>query len=84
MSTNQPSALEIRQYNAAQREKLRRMFSSDPVVKLEAEQILKAAWGYTDPSFDMGELATMPTEACTIMAAKRDAYKEVVDWLLKV
>jgi hypothetical protein len=69
---------------AEERRRARRLFSDNAVVRQEAIEIIKNAWSYHEPSFNVEELSSMPTEACTIMAAKRDAYKEVVDWLIKL
>jgi hypothetical protein len=69
---------------AEERRRARRLFSDSPVVRQEAIEILKNAWGYHEPSFRVEELSNIPADACSIMAAKRDAYKEVLDWLFKL
>ena len=63
------------------REKIKRLWNKSPEVHLDAVENLKSAWGYHAPSFRIDELATMPHQNCSIMAAKRDAYKEIIDWL---
>jgi hypothetical protein len=65
------------------RERIRRLFNTDPVVKQDAQEALRTAWGYDDPSFRVEELAAHPSENCAIMAARRDGQKEVLAWLMK-
>jgi hypothetical protein len=45
---------------------------------------LKEAWDFDEPSFNMGELATMDPQAATLAAMRRDAVKEVITWLTKI
>ena len=73
-----------RQQEIKIREKIRMLFSAHPEVRLDAQEALKAAWSYDQPSFRMEELAAMPADNCTIAAARRDGAKEVIDWLLKL
>ena len=76
--------IDERRRNADLRQRIRRIFSENKEVRDDAIDALKDAWDYELPSFRMEELATMPTEACTIVAAGRDRVKELIDWLIKI
>jgi hypothetical protein len=81
MSTPEQKA---KAHDRALRKKARGLFSSIAEVRADAIDALKESWAFDEPSFNPGELATFPPENCNIMAAKRDAYKEVVTWLTKL
>lgn len=66
------------------RERIHRLFTTTPEIRYDAQEALKEAWSYDEPSFRMDELATMPAHNCTIAAARRDGQKELIDWLLKI
>jgi hypothetical protein len=64
--------------------RLRRLFSTDPTVRADAQEALKEAWGYDLPSLRLEELQECPAENCNLMSAKRDGNKEIVTWLLRI
>jgi hypothetical protein len=66
------------------RERIRRLFSQDTGVRADAVDALKEAWDFDDPSFNMGELATMDYHASTLAAMRRDSIKEVITWLTRI
>lgn len=65
------------------RARIMRIFSPDETVRADALDALKDAWEADQPSFRTEELASASADNCTIMAAKRDGQKEVIDWLAK-
>ena len=78
------TSLTQRQRNAESREKLKRLFSTNPEVRAEAIEILKDCWDYDSPSFRIEELASFSSDNCMVMAARRDGQKELINWLLKL
>jgi hypothetical protein len=66
------------------RERIPRIFSSDPTIREDAHKALKEAWNFDEPSFNMCELATMDPQAATLAAMRRDAAKEIITWLTKI
>jgi hypothetical protein len=68
----------------ALRKKVKGLFSAIPEVRLDAIDALKQSWCYDEPSFEVTELASHPAQNCAIMAARRDAHKEVITWLTKL
>lgn len=80
--TSGSNASKIRN-DAQRRAHIRQLFSGDETARAIAIQELKAAWGHDEPSFDVEELSNHPQSAA-IMAAKRDGWKEVVNWLIKL
>lgn len=68
---------------AAARQKIRRLFSEHPEVRAEAVELLKECWNVDGPVFDLDEMRECP-DTCSLMAAKRDGHKEVIQWLLKL
>jgi hypothetical protein len=63
--------------------KMRRMFSENPEVSKDGFATLKDAFGYHLPSFRMEEMENpeIGLDKCTLLAAKRDAWKELIDYL---
>jgi len=68
----------------ARRKKAKGLFSEIPEVRADAIDALKDSWCFDEPCFDIGELASHPSENCAIMAARRDAHKEIITWLTKL
>lgn len=68
----------------AMRKKVKGLFSEIPEVRADAIDNIKEAWCFDEPSFDIAELAAHPSENCAIMAARRDAHKEIITWLTKL
>ena len=66
------------------RGRIKRLFSENPEVRLDAQEALKEAWNFDEPSFNMEELATMDPQSSTLAAMRRDAAKEVITWLIKL
>jgi hypothetical protein len=66
------------------RERIPRIFSSDPTVREDAHKALKEAWNFDEPSFNLGELATMDSQSAALAAMRRDSYKELITWLTKL
>lgn len=73
-----------KEQNAKMRERVRRLFSTDPTVRADAQEALKDSWAFDEPSFMVEELASHPAENCSLMAARRDGQKEVLTWLMKL
>jgi hypothetical protein len=73
-----------RQNQRAKRERVRRLFSTVVEIRHDAVEVLKETWDYNKPSFRVEELANFPHANCCIMAARRDAQKEIIDWLLAI
>lgn len=69
--------------DAANRQRIKKLFSGVPEARVDAIDALKDAWGFGLPSFDPAELALNP-QAATLMAARRDGIKELITWLSKV
>lgn len=65
-------------------ERLRRLFSTNELVRTDAQSALKESWCFEEPSFRVDELANHPAENCTILAAIRDGNKEVVEWMIRL
>jgi len=65
------------------RQRIRRLFNSQPEIRADAQEALRTAWEYDEPSFRVEELASHPADNCNIMAARRDGQKEVLAWLMK-
>lgn len=70
--------------NVKMRERVRRLFNTDPIVRADAQDALKDSWAFDAPSFQIEELASHPAENCSLMAARRDGQKEVLTWLMKL
>lgn len=66
------------------RERIKKLFSTDPLVRADAHEALKEAWNFDKPSFNMDELATMDPQASALAAMRRDTYKELITWLTKL
>jgi len=83
MSQPEPT-ITAAQAAARQRERIRRLFSTNAEVRADAVEALKDAWAFDEPSFRVDELATHSSEVCSLMAARRDGQKELLTWLLKL
>ena len=70
--------------DAERRVLIKNLFSPEKEMRDMARQELKDAWAHDEPSFREVELETLPAENASLMAAKRDGRKEVIDWLLKL
>tara|TARA_R110002051_G_C8520737_1_gene467927 strand:+ start:333 stop:575 length:243 start_codon:yes stop_codon:yes gene_type:complete len=79
-----PKTPEERNLEIHERTRIRRIFSETPEVRADGFEALKLAWAYYEPAFEAGELSDMPLENCAVMAAKRCATKEFIDWLEKI
>tara|TARA_R110000850_G_C9996151_1_gene468205 strand:- start:39134 stop:39391 length:258 start_codon:yes stop_codon:yes gene_type:complete len=66
------------------RQRIKFIFDPNLIVREDAHDALKEAWCIDEPSFDLGELATMDPQAATLSAMRRDSIKEVINWLLKL
>jgi hypothetical protein len=66
------------------RTRIHRLFSENPEIREDAQEALKEAWNFDEPSFNMDELATMDPQAATLAAMRRDAVKEIITWLTKI
>ena len=66
------------------RKNIRGLFSPITEVKADAVDALKEAWSFDEPSFDLGELATMDPQSAALAAMRRDSYKEIITWLIKI
>jgi hypothetical protein len=73
-----------RRANAKLRERTKRIFSTDPVVRADAHEALKEAWHFDQPSFDLDELAAVNIQAAVLAAMRRDTIKEVITWITKL
>lgn len=71
-----------REANAKLKERLLRLFSTNQVVREDAQQALRESWCHDLPSFRPEELADFPANNCSLLAAQRDGNKEVVNWLI--
>ena len=76
--------LERKRADANLRQRIRKLFSENQTVREDAIEALKEAWNFDDPSFDLGELATMDPQAVALSAMRRDTYKELITWLTKI
>ncbi len=63
---------------------IRQLFSGDETARALAILSLKEAWGHDNPAFNEDELANFHPQAATTMAAKRDGWKEVINWLIQL
>lgn len=66
------------------RARIKKLFSEDLTVREDAQEALKEAWNFDEPSFNMVELASMDPQASTLAAMRRDTYKELITWLTKL
>lgn len=66
------------------RERIKRLFNTDKIVREDAHEALREAWSLDQPSFDLQELATMDPQSATLSAMRRDAIREVVTWLTNI
>ncbi len=66
------------------RRRVKTLFSDNEVVRADAQEALKEAWNFDEPSFNLDELASMDTQAATLAAMRRDTIKEVITWITKI
>lgn len=71
-------------HDRALRKKAKGLFSDIPEVREDAIDAIKESWAFDEPSFRVEELASHSSENCSIMAARRDAHKEIITWLTKL
>lgn len=74
----------VRAQHAKAREKIKRLFSTNPEVRADAVNELKKAWNYESPAFDLEEIAQHGPQAASLTAMRRDTIKEVIDWFIKL
>ena len=70
--------------DADMRGRIKGLFSENEIIRKDAIEALKKAWNFDEPSFDLGELATMDPQSASLSAMRRDGYKEIITWLTKL